>query len=196
MEAQVENPAAEESGAVAPVALEGRSVEFAESVSGVEAPEAVLEPLGPSRLKEMDSGAMTVPLDWSCGVPGHQDAIQIEAFCAAAEGLGQRLHGLCWNLQDSALVWLSTGPVVFGNLAAAFPSRFDEEPLSTGILRGQSDGMLAEIAVRLSRRAGMPVFVSGQMNEAELDRAVLMACEKEILRIIQQGQSESTADEQ
>jgi len=68
--------------------------------------------------------AEAVQLDWSCDTPG---GLRIAPFSASAGEGGARLHGLCWCLEGSALVWLSPGgPPCFGHLAAAFPTRFGD----------------------------------------------------------------------
>lgn len=108
--------------------------------------------------------------------------VEMEAFSCVVED--KSVSGVLYFLQDSYLLWLSTGGCRFGNLAGAFPAAAGAA--ASPIIRGASDGKLCDIAARLTSRLGAPVFVAGDVGNPE-DEGIQMALarsEGKVLKLI------------
>ena len=68
-------------------------------------------------------------------------------------------------LKDSCFVWIGSqdSEPAMSSLVTAMPTRFDSVPISTTLIQGEED-FSGDMAVRLSKRLGIQLFVSCNLS--------------------------------
>lgn len=89
-----------------------------------------------------------------------------------------RLHCHVVKMKDSLYMWIGDAKnPVMNDLSLALLSRYDPVPLSTKVLGAVADTTSTNMAQRLSKKTGKPIYVSFNVN---VDNITLPGVEKSI----------------
>lgn len=103
-------------------------------------------------------------------------------FSITLEDTSSQVTGSIIYMEQSCWIWINdSNSASFGTLDVVMPSKYDDIPLTSSLIKtgDESSIDIARIAQRLSKKLGIQIFISGQV---QADRSNIVEAKlKEIL---------------